>query len=151
MRRGFTLIELLVVIAIVAVLSSIILFAIKQFIDKGMDSNVSANLAVLIPAGEAYYNIDNTYAGFCSINVNAVKNAFSQMPENDDGSCPSTSTNPAGVCCTVACDGDVCDAWAACAEKFTDPAYAFCVDSRGVKKDISASSCSLSAGITQCP
>ena len=67
-NKGFTLIELIIVIVIIAILSAVILFSITQYINKGKDSNISANLAVLIPAGEVYYNSYNsTYKDFAML------------------------------------------------------------------------------------
>lgn len=152
MNKGFTLVEIIVVIAIIAVLSGIILFSTVQYINKGKDSNIAGNLAVLIPAGEVYYNIGTTYTGFCSSDV--VKNSISQMPINKNGSCYSdtitSSSNPASVCCSVDTYGG---AWAACARQFNNSGgyatgTAICVDSRGVKKEIDNARCSSS--ITTC-
>jgi len=156
MNKGFTLIELVVVIAIIAVLSGIILFSVTQYIDRGKDSNISGNLAVLIPAGEVFYNGNgNSYndgnASFCNPtppNGNSViKNIIAQMPQEPDGapcqggdsSDPSTWTstlNPAGVCCYAESQ-----AWVACAQEFTNSSNAYCVDSRGIKKEISNEDC----------
>lgn len=151
--KGFTLIELMITIAIIAMLSVVVMFSVTQYVSKGKDSNISGNLAVLVPAGETYYNFNeakngNGYHDFCV--SNPVKNAIEQMPINADGNCYSETrtdvTNPAGVCCKVA-DGN--DAWAICARQFTDPTKAFCVDSRGVKRDICNSDCQNN--ITECP
>lgn len=126
---GFTLIELLVVIAIVSILSSIILFSVTQYIDRGKDASVAGNLAILVPAGEVYYdNNGSSYDGFCGSNV--VQNSLSQI----------TSANKQ---CS---DGP--NAWAACGQLFTSSLKAYCVDSRGVKKEINNSEC---GAITVCP
>ena len=129
---GFTLIELVVVIAVIVILSAIILFTINQYINKGKDSNIKGNLAVLVASGEVYYNGsgDNSYRAsdtedFCDSNV--VQNARSQIPLNSS------------FLCKVNFSGD---AWAACAKLFTDASKAYCVDSRGLKKEISESDCS---------
>lgn len=125
--KAFTLIELIVVIAIIAVLSAIVLFSITQYINKGKDSNVAGNLASLIPAGEVYYNIGNTYNGFCDQNNSIMLNIKSQMPS--------------GVIldkCFVNPNGQT---WVACVPKFANTAYAFCVDSRGIKKDVDIGDC----------
>lgn len=124
---GFTLIELLVTIAIIGILSSIILFAVTRYIDSGKDSNLQGNLAVLIPAGEIYYNGQggNSYSGFCESNV--VESAKNQVKGT-----------------TIYCGEDEANnwqSWAACAQGFSDPSKAFCADSRGVQKPIENSDC----------
>lgn len=138
MNKGFTLIEIVVVIAIIGVLSSIIMFSVTQYINSGKDSNISGNLTILVPAGEAWYNVENAenqdgYTGFCASGPS--KNAFSQMPTNIAGSCYSPS-NLSGVCCVAGQDS-----WAACAREFTDKNKAYCVDSRGIKRFICAENC----------
>jgi len=155
--KGFTLIELVVTIAIIAVLSGVILFSVTQYINKGKDSNIYGNLAVLIPAGEVFYNGNgNSYndtatnppgASFCDPGKNsAIKNAFSQMPQNPDGGCLDGLTP--GVCCHAESQ-----AWVACAIEFTYPTMAYCVDSRGMKKEIANGECAniASANPVQCP
>lgn len=152
MKNGFTLIELLVVVAIIGVLSGVILFSVTQYVNKGKDSNIAGNLSVLIPAGEAFYNANGSYGyqDFCDPSVNPViRNVLSQMPENSEGPCYSASvtatSNPQGVCCRINVNND---AWAACAQKFTDENKAYCVDSRGVKGEVDISKCNGSA--TEC-
>jgi len=130
---GFTLIELIIVLAITAVLSGIILFSISQYISRGKDSNISANLAVLVTAGEAFYNSYGSYEGFCENSV--VSNAVSQMPQRDGG-----------FYCLV---NELGNKWSACAEEFSNRSYAYCVDSRGVKKEICIQDCR--SGIVECP
>lgn len=150
MNKGFTLIELLVVIFIMALLSSIILFSVTQYLNKGKDSNIAGNLAILVPAGEVFYNGNggDGYKHFCDPDINSVlKNALEQMPENPNGSCYNALANPAGVCCHVNGAGDK---WSACAREFSGAGEkAFCVDSRGIKKRIESGSCSNTRD--QCP
>ena len=143
LSKGFTLIELVVVIAIIAVLSGVILFSVTQYISKGKDSNIAGNLVVLIPAGEVYYNANNSYDGFCDSSV--ATNAIHQMPPNASGACASEE-NAAGVCCNVATGGKE---WAACATEFADSGSAYCVDSRGIKKEIPVNCCK-DLDTTQC-
>ncbi|MCX6723600.1 MAG: type II secretion system protein [Candidatus Staskawiczbacteria bacterium] len=164
MNKGFTLIELVVVIMIIAILSVIIMFGVSQYIGKGKDSNISGNLAVLVPAGEVYYNGNgNSYAGLCDptqTTGSVLKNSLLQMPDqarNSGAPCynetaTTSDANPKGVCCKV--EPNYGQSWVACARKFTDSKYAFCVDSRGVKEDICSSYCATnipSLLTPQCP
>jgi len=170
MSRGFTLIEMIVVIAIIAVLSGIILFTITQYISKGKDSNIAANMNILIPAGEVFYNGNgNSYnntnnsppTNFCDPQVDsAMKNVMSQMPVQSSGApCYSSDTNSswtsvsniAGLCCYASSDGN---SWAACATEFTNSANYYCVDSRGMKEGRTGTcnQASLTQGSSyQCP
>jgi prepilin-type N-terminal cleavage/methylation domain-containing protein len=158
LSNGFTLIELVITITIVGVLSGVILFATTQYINKGKDSNIAANLSILIPAGEVYYtNNGNNYGsgsftGFCKIDnsnndaSNILIQSISQMPQMATGrQVGCWSENDRAVCCSVADDGQ---SWAACAPMFTNSEKAWCVDSRGVKKEILIEYC-LST-ITSC-
>jgi len=161
-RNGFTLIELIVVIAIIAVLSGIILFSVTQYINKGKDSNISGNLAILVPAGEVFYNSNgNSYnntnnippTNFCDPQINSViKNTISQMPDQSPGApCYSAispyvlNSNPKGVCCYAASQ-----AWVAYAREFANPSNIYCVDSRGMKEDTSINNISTINSTFQC-
>jgi len=153
MKNGFTLIELVVVIAVITVLSGIILFTVAQYINRGKDSNISGNLAVLIPAGEVYYNSNGSsgYLGFCGSTV--VSNAILQMPANTNSCATGNSAPPnnaAGICCYVKSTND---AWVAYAKEFTNSSNIYCVDSRGVKKDTPGSSSNITTIVSafQCP
>lgn len=156
MKKAFTLIELLVVVAIIVILSGVVMFAAGQYIKKGKDSAVSGNLVPLIAAGEVYYNANGDYSGFCDLTgggVSVLVNALSQMPDNRDGSCYSSSSasTKKGVCCTVGTVITNNDAWVACARKFADPTKAFCVDSRGVSREIDKDDCTSSMNPPECP
>ncbi|OGZ71400.1 MAG: hypothetical protein A2904_01895 [Candidatus Staskawiczbacteria bacterium RIFCSPLOWO2_01_FULL_33_9] len=132
--KAFTLIELLVVIAIIAILSSVILYSATQYINKGKDANIKGNLAVLITAGEVWYDKNNSsYGGFCGSAV--VVNTLSQIPgAGADKNC-NVKTPEA-------------TSWAACAREFVDSQRAYCVDSKGNQKDINNSDCT--SQITNC-
>jgi prepilin-type N-terminal cleavage/methylation domain-containing protein len=164
-NKGFTLIELVVVVAITAILSGIILFTVTQYVYKSKDSNIYGNMTILIPAGEVFYNgngssYNDGVASFCNPNKNSViKNVIFQMPINNVGDCyysssdsstwGTTSTgsgsgNPAGLCCYA-----LSQSWVACASEFNDSSKAYCVDSRGMKEDMSNSLCNNT--LVQCP
>lgn len=135
------MIELLVVIAIMATLSTIVLFGITQYINKGKDASINGNLAILVTAGEVYYKANNDdYRGFCESNV--VINAFSQTPSIASSNCFLAGKG-------IPCCNDGLNQWASCGKEFSDSEKAYCVDSRGIKKEIEAINCISS--IIQCP
>lgn len=158
--NGFTLIELVVVVAIIAILSAVVLYTTTQYISKGKDSNIAGSLSVLVVAGESWYGgNNNSYSDFCDPTKNSViENVISQMPDNKLGDCYYTSDdntagngagqgNSAGICCHVDISGQ---AWVAWARDFINPGNVFCVDSRGVKRDIAKTS-ALTIASSKCP
>jgi len=124
-------------LSLTSILSTIVLFSVSQYVNKSKDANIIGNLAILVSSGEVYYNGQKTYESFCSSNV--VTNAISEIPK------PSVSPD----CSTGLCCEDTADEWAACAQLFSNSYTAYCVDSRGVKRQICNSSCV--SGLTQCP
>ena len=62
-QGGFTLIELLVVIIIIGILLAIAIPSYLKFRDRANKSAAQANVRASIPAVEAYYADNNTYAG----------------------------------------------------------------------------------------
>ena len=60
---GFTLIELLVVIIIIGILLAIAIPSYLKFRDRANESAAKANVRASIPAVEAFYADNNTYAG----------------------------------------------------------------------------------------
>jgi hypothetical protein len=79
-------------------------------------------LLTLIPAGEFFYdhNEDRGYQGFCDSDV--VENLSSRIDS------------------AVICHAEKYE-WAACAGEFETPERAFCVDSRGYKRQICKTTC----------
>ena len=62
-QGGFTLIELLVVIIIIGILLAIAIPSYLKFRDRANKSAAQANVRASIPAIEAFYADNNTYAG----------------------------------------------------------------------------------------
>jgi len=113
----------------------VVLFSITQYINSSKDTSIKGNLSILSASGEVYYNnYGDTYDGFCT--SAPVKNAFLQMPHIAGGE-SYCAVNPSG------------DAWAACSRLFIDNRIAYCVDSRGVQREICNDSCDSSTIV--CP
>lgn len=164
-QKGFSLIELLVVIAIISILSGIILFSTRQYINNGKDSNISGGLSTLIPGGEVWYNAESAsygdgYNGFCNpVQNSAIRNIIAQMPVNPgsqtgcynynlDQTTWTNTSNPAGLCCKV--EPNNYQSWVACVQRFGNSQMAYCVDSRGVRKEIPVSQCTGSMTTYHC-
>ncbi len=62
--KGFTIIELLVVVAIIAVLASIVLISVTQYIVRGRDAAAQGNLASMLTNGAVFFDTNSTFAGF---------------------------------------------------------------------------------------
>ncbi len=147
--KGFTLIELLVTIAIIGILSAIILFSITQYINRSKDAAIAGALSSLVPTGEVYYDNNGVdgYSGgigglgFCG--SSALENANNSISLPADNNCKNVDGKSI-ICCKANTNN-----WAACAQEFVNSNRAFCVDSRGIKREICAASCSDS--ILSCP
>jgi type IV pilus assembly protein PilA len=62
-EQGFTLIELLVVIIIIGILLAIAVPSYLGFRGRAADSSAKANVRAALPAVEAYFADEGTYAG----------------------------------------------------------------------------------------
>jgi type IV pilus assembly protein PilA len=72
---GFTLIELLVVIIIIGILLAIAIPSYLKFRDRANESAAKANVRASIPAVEAYYADNDTYAGMTLAKLQASYDA----------------------------------------------------------------------------
>jgi prepilin-type N-terminal cleavage/methylation domain-containing protein len=136
-EKGFTLVELVITIAIIGILSTIVMFSVVQYVNKSKDANIVGNLAILVSSGEVYYNSNQDYDGFCASSV--VTNSFAEMPKVGSS--------------TYGCiEGYDNDSWVAYAQMFSNNDYAYCVDSRGVKRRIDWTSVgSINQNSSECP
>jgi len=74
-QGGFTLIELLVVIIIIGILLAIAIPSYLKFRDRANESAAKANVRAAVPAIEAFYADNNTYAGITLAGLQASYDA----------------------------------------------------------------------------
>jgi type IV pilus assembly protein PilA len=76
---GFTLIELLVVIIIIGILLAIAIPSYMKFRDRAAKSAAQANVRASIPAVEAYFADNDSYAG---MTLNYLQTTYDQGVKN---------------------------------------------------------------------
>jgi type IV pilus assembly protein PilA len=82
---GFTLIELLVVIIIIGILLAIAVPSYLGFKKRAEDSTAKANLRAGLPAVEAFYADNGTYAGMDATDLVGIDQAWPAVDANGDG------------------------------------------------------------------
>lgn len=138
-QKGFTIIELIVVIAIIAVLASIVLVNVTQYINKSKVSAVQGNLATLLTNSAAYFDQNSGNFGSNFIADNSV---------GAGATSPITTAIKAAngnVALTVLGSGTT-QAWCASSPTLaygSTAASTWCVDSTGFKgaKTCTANTC----------
>ena len=128
---GFTIIELLVVVAIIAVLAAIVLINVTQYITKGRNAAIKANMSTILTNSAVFFDSptlgNGTYTGFDA---------------NSGYTVPAAEIVNIGKTVTP---GIIASKFCACATLYDTTFPTYCIDSSGYKK-ATATACA-----TRCP
>ncbi len=143
--RGFTIIELIVVIAIIAVLASIVLVNVTQYLNKGKNAAIKGNMSTMVTNSAVYFDANSALFG-------------SSFIAATDYTVPDAATDSAnGTGTMVKFGSTTTQAWCSCSPINTTTGSGaesgtYCVDSTGYKK-VTATVCAtrcLSAAAAFC-
>ena len=140
--KGFTIIELLVVVVIIAVLAVIVMTNITQYINRGKNSAIKANLGTVTTNGAVFLKDNGNLNGFCG-------DPYFTVPQIAIANAGGTA-----ICdCDMAGCGSIpaaSSAWCSCSTLVpVGDGNTFCVDSRGFKgefNDTCANRCNQLTG-----
>ena len=145
-QKGFTIIELIVVIAIIAVLASIVLVNVTQYINKGKDAAAQGNLSSLLTNSAVWSDTNSTFTDFYSGTTSPITTlAGCTGSALFTGPCAALY-NAGYTSITVTCDGTNCHTagatkWCVMITKKSST-NTYCVDSTGNKLDKASGTCS---------
>ncbi|MCX6751293.1 MAG: type II secretion system protein [Candidatus Nomurabacteria bacterium] len=150
---GFTLLELMIVVAIIAILSSVILVALGDSRNKGVDASVKSNLDTIRSESELFYsNNDNSFlpAGgstfgiaTCPVYNASGTNMLSKDKTIADALAEAVKRGTNGSSCYNSNLN-----WAMAVGLKTDANTSWCVDSGGNSKQVSLAPANAINGTT---
>lgn len=139
-KAGFTLIELLVVVAIIGILSAVVLASLGTARSRANDSKVQSQLSQIRASAEIYALNNNNYGPV----ANSCTASGSMFVDTSSGMSRLTTVGNYPTGTTLVCNSST-SSYAVQATLSTGSAW--CVDSLGVSKPISA----ISNNATVCP
>jgi prepilin-type N-terminal cleavage/methylation domain-containing protein len=130
-QKGFTIIELIVVIAIIAILASIVLVNVTQYINKSRDAAAKGNMATMMTNAAAYLdaNPSSTYTNFVGNTLYTNPRAAITVNYTASGTDYQESSSSSAFCFCIK-------------EKAPATTTYYCVDSTGKKSEQTTTACS---------
>ncbi|MCK5059632.1 MAG: type II secretion system protein [Candidatus Pacebacteria bacterium] len=151
-NKGFTLIELLVVIAIIGILSSVVLASLNTARVKGSDAAIKANLSSIRAQAEILYDTHGAYGvdstptvfaeGVCAATADTL---FADSTISQQITAAGNASTGGGIGvgrCVVTTSGA---AWAVSVPLKSVSTNAWCVDSGGASKEVTAGDAGITA------
>ncbi len=142
--RGFTLLELLVVISIIGLLSSIVFASVRSARTRAADTNIRANLVGTRAEADLFYSTPaRSYNGVCALtgtNVIGDQVQLAEMTYDNQALAPGYADGTASRWDNAQCH-DTVNAWAAWVPlkgSASGAIVAYCVDSTGAGKQVTA-------------
>jgi len=113
LQKGFTIVELVVVVAIIAILATIVMVNVTQYIGTARGAAVKSNLQALSTVAAQYiYDGNATFSGMCSSSNygSKISSAFANMNPSLTLNCydnvtTSTTDYPNGRWCAYVTSG----------------------------------------------
>jgi prepilin-type N-terminal cleavage/methylation domain-containing protein len=148
MQKGFTIIELIVVIAIISVLASIVMTNVTKYTTTSKEVAIQANMSSLATSAMVFFEAHGGYGSFCEGGSPSVENIFGQISAmaGKGYNCKQNDSTILNACCH-----DEASEWAACVQLTSDSTKAWCIDSTGIKREISNANCRTSKINSGCP
>jgi prepilin-type N-terminal cleavage/methylation domain-containing protein len=72
-KKGFTIIELIVAVAIIAVLATIVAANVIQYIPKGKNAAIKAQMKQIPNAATDFFYTNSTYVGMCGLGTKCAQ------------------------------------------------------------------------------
>ncbi len=156
-NNGFTLIELLVVIAIIGILASVVLASLSTARAKAANAKIKSNLVTIRTQAEVYYSNSNSY-GTTPSNCSIVAGGTASNCTGNMSADPTiyealrtiAQANARWVRLNINAASNAYAAWAELKAPDGTTA-AWCVDSLGSSKGMTATQFGESNSYTACP
>ena len=129
--RGFTIIELIVVIAIIAVLASIVLVNVTQYINKGKDAAIKGNYSTILTNAAVYYDTP----------ANSGKFGTDYVGDTSFTNVEAAITSAGGT--PVHFGAVASQNWCACSPEKVTSTTVYCVDNTGAKVEKASTTCAV--------
>lgn len=129
-QKGFTIVELIVVIAIIAVLATIVLVNVTQYISKGRDASIKGNMNTILTNAAVHWDTNSSFTTPAFLTSATYTGPVSAIEDADGTVTQGFRSSGSSWCMYVT---------------LTDGATTYCIDGTGFKGERAASTCTSSS------